>query len=120
MTVSSQHRAFTRSKYFAKKVKLDGHCFDSKREAAVYCELKMLAKAGHINALDVHPRFDLHATGTDGIKRKIGQAILDFRYWDAQEKRRRYIDVKGMDLPLSKWKRAHLEAEYEIKVEIVR
>ena len=120
VSVSSQTRAFTRSKYHAKKVRLDGFTFDSKAEAACYAELKMLANAGHINALDVHPRFDLHAIGTDGIKRKIGQAVLDFRYWCCREKRRRYVDVKGMDLPLSQWKRKHLEAEYNITVEIVK
>lgn len=120
MSLSSQTRAFRRSKYHAQKVKIDGFTFDSKREAAHYAELKLLEKAGHVNAIEVHPRFNLHATGSDGIKRKIGQAILDFRYWDAREKRRRYVDVKGKDLPMSKWKRKHVEAEHGIKVEIVK
>lgn len=118
MTVSSQHRAFTRSKYHAKKVRIDNYCFDSKREAAVYCELKMLAKAGHINALDVHPRFDLHATGTDGIKRKIGQYEADFRYWCCQRKERVILDVKGYMTDLSRWKIRHFEAEYKTPIEI--
>lgn len=108
------------NKYRAQKTRLDGFTFDSKREAAHYMELKLLQRSGHINALDVHPRFDLHATGADGIKRKIGQAVLDFRYWCCREKRRRYVDVKGVDLPLSKWKRNHLKAEYNIDVEIVK
>ena len=108
------------NKYRAQKTRLDGFTFDSKREAAHYAELKLLEKAGHVNAIEVHPRFNLHATGADGIKRKIGQAILDFRYWDAREKRRRYVDVKGKDLPMSKWKRKHVEAEHGIVVEIVK
>lgn len=120
MTVSSQHRAARRSKYYAQKVRIDGHCFDSKREAAHYAELKLLEKAGHVNAIEVHPRFDLHATGTDGVKRKIGQYEADFRYWCCRQKRRIFVDVKGVDLPLSKWKRNHLKAEYNIDVEIVK
>jgi hypothetical protein len=114
----TQTRAFSRSKYFAKKVKLDGQTFDSKRESVVYASLKMLADRGEINALEVHPRFDLHVNDSTGIKRKIGQAVLDFKYWDTRDKRRHYVDVKGMDLPLSKWKRAHIETEYGITVEL--
>ena len=108
------------NKYRAKKCRVDGFCFDSKREAAHYMDLRLLEKAGKVNAIQVHPRFDLHAHGADGVKRKIGQAILDFSYWDCERKERRFVDVKGMDLPLSKWKRTHLEAQYGIKVEIVK
>jgi len=108
------------NKYRAKKCRVDGHCFDSKREAAHYLVLRLLEKAGKVNAIQVHPRFDLHAHGTDGIKRKIGQAEMDFRFWDCERKEWRIQDVKGMDLPLSKWKRAHLEAEHGIKVELVK
>jgi hypothetical protein len=115
-----QLRAFNRSKYFARKVKLDGYCFDSKREAAHYVGLKKLAELGEINALQVHPTFDLHVHGPDGIKRKVGRAEMDFRYWDTRDKGWHVLDVKGMDLPLSKLKRAMVEAEYGITVEVVR
>jgi len=108
------------NKYRAKKVKLDGITFDSKREAAHYMDLRLLERAGKVNAIQVHPRLDLHAHGEDGIKRKIGQAELDFSYWDCERKQRRWIDVKGMDLPLSQWKRKHIEAQYGITVEIVK
>lgn len=117
---SAQTRAFTRSKYFAKRVRIDGHCFDSKREAAHYMDLRLLERAGKVNAINVHPRIDLHAHGADGVKRKIGQAELDFKYWDCERKGWRFVDVKGMDLPLSQWKRKHIQAEYGISVEIVR
>lgn len=36
------------TKYRSKKVTVDGICFDSKKEANRYCELKMLEKAGEI------------------------------------------------------------------------
>lgn len=120
MTVSSQHRAFTRSKYHAKKVKCDGITFDSKREYLHYLVLRDRKQRGEINALEVHPRIDLHATGPDGIKRKIGAYELDFRFWDALKRERRFQDVKGFEVPLSMWKIKHVQAEYGITVEIVK
>jgi hypothetical protein len=101
MTVSSQHRAFTRSKYHAKKVKCDGITFDSKREYLHYLVLRDRQKR-------------------DGIKRKIGAYELDFRFWDALKRERRYQDVKGYAVPLSMWKIKHVQAEYGITVEIVK
>ena len=121
MTASTAQRfAFKRSKYFAKKVKLDGITFDSKLEAKVYGDLKILERAGKINALDVHPRMDLHTTGADGIKRKIGAYELDFRFFCTEAKQRRYVDVKGHQTSLSDWKRKHAMAEYGIVVELWR
>lgn len=119
MTASTAQRfAAKRSKYFAKKVRIDDVTFDSKAEARCYMELKLLAQAGKINALEVHPRVPLHATGADGIKRKIGEYELDFRFWDAERKCRRHVDVKGFQTPLSDWKRRHAQAEYAIEVEL--
>lgn len=109
-----------RSKYRACRVTLDGHSFDSKREAAVYAQLKLLAQAGEINAIEVHPRIDLHTLDASGVKHKIGAYELDFRFWDAREKRRRFVDVKGFQTPLSDWKRKHAIAEYQIDVELWR
>lgn len=108
------------NKYRAKRVKLDGIVFDSKREAAHYRGLKKLAELGEINGLQAHPRYDLHVHGPDGVKRKVGVAEMDFRYFDTRDKEWHVLDVKGYDLPLSKLKRAMVEAEYGIKVEIVR
>jgi len=108
------------NKYRAQKTRLDGFTFDSKREAAHYAELKLLEKAGHVNAIEVHPRFNLHATGSDGIKRKIGQYEADFRYWCCRRKERVIADVKGYFTDLSRWKIRHFEAEYQTSVEIVK
>jgi len=108
------------NKYRAQKTRLDGFTFDSKREAAHYAELKLLEKAGHVNAIEVHPRFNLHATGSDGIKRKIGQYEADFRYWCCRRKERVVCDVKGYFTDLSRWKIRHFEAEYQTSVEIVK
>ena len=51
------------NKYGAIKVTLDGHRFDSKREAAVYAELKLREKIGEIARLTVHPKWRLSHDG---------------------------------------------------------
>lgn len=38
-----------------KRVKIDGHAFDSKREGDRYLELRMLERAGQLRHLVVHP-----------------------------------------------------------------
>ena len=46
-------------KYGSKKVRLDGIVFDSKKEAARYCELKLLQRAGKIQNLELQKTFEL-------------------------------------------------------------
>lgn len=58
-----------------KKHTLDGFTFDSGAERDRYCELKLLLRAGEIQSLEVHPKFDLTVNGT-----KIGIYKPDFRY----------------------------------------
>lgn len=111
---------FRRNKYSAVRVKLDGHSFDSKAEARYYTGLKLLSDRGEINGLQVHPVYHLHVHGKDGIKRKIGKAVMDFLYFDTRDKDWHVVDVKGRDLPMSRHKRKHVEAEYRLKVEVVR
>jgi hypothetical protein len=42
---------------------VDGYTFDSKKEARRYGELKLLARAGRIADLQIHPRFPLDVNG---------------------------------------------------------
>lgn len=104
-----------RAKYGAKKVQIDGIWFDSKREGARYTELKAMQRAGLINALQCHPAFPVGING-----KFICTTVLDFRYFDFKRNDLIYEDVKGKDNPLSQLKRKLVEAEYGIKVEIVR
>lgn len=120
-----------RSKYHAKPTVIDGIRFASKAEARRYQELKMLEKAGEIDDLELQPSFPLHTASTTG---QFGEAIKaaagtrntlvghyrgDFRYLD--RKRGRVVeDVKGMDTPMSRWKRKHVALQYGVVVEIVR
>ena len=99
------------SKYRAIPTKLDGITFDSKREAAHYAVLKLRVKAKLISDLVVHLRYDLCVNGT-----KIGQYEADFTF--IEDGRRKIVDVKGFDTPLSRWKRKHVAAQYGLMVEI--
>ena len=47
------------SKYNAKKTKIDGHTFDSKKEANYYAELKLRLRAGEVRGFCIQPIFIL-------------------------------------------------------------
>lgn len=103
------------SKYFARQVKEDGYTFASQAEYRYYCDLKILLKNKLIEGLIVHPKFTAIVNGT-----KICNIILDFQYFDKETNRLCYVDVKGLDMPISKLKRKLLEALYpEVTVTVV-
>jgi len=64
------------NKFKAKKVRLDGYVFDSKKEAAYYQKLKLRLKAGEITDLEIKPIYELRGYGG----KKICKMIPDFRY----------------------------------------
>lgn len=103
-----------RHKFFAKAVTIDGHRFASKAEGARYVELRLLEKAGEIRGLVLQPRFTLHVGRV-----LIGTYVADFAYEDAAGTRV-VEDVKGLDLPLGRWKRKHFEAQYGQPVRVIR
>jgi len=104
------------NKYGAKKTVVDGITFDSKREAEVYGDLKLLEKAGKISGFTRQRKFNLIVE--DEI---VGAYFADFCFIDHdQDGRLRVIDVKGFDTKLSAWKRKHVKALYGIEVEIIR
>lgn len=104
-----------RNKYGAVKVRLDGFTFDSKREAAVYMQLKLLQGAGKIARLARQVPFVLTANGEP-----IGKYKADFVFDDLEEGRKRVVDVKGFMTPLAQWKLKHMKAEHGVEVEIWR
>ena len=107
-----------RNKYGATRTRVDDITFDSKAEARVYMELKLLVRAGEINALTIKPRLDLHTAGPTGIKRKICTHIPDFKYFDTKAKEWRWVECKGYDHAVGKLKRKWAEAEYGITIEV--
>ena len=48
-----------RSKYFSKKVVIDGIKFDSKKEGEYYQKLKLLEKEGKIKNLELQKEYEL-------------------------------------------------------------
>ena len=102
-------------KYHAQKTYVDGIPFDSKREATRYGELKLLEKAGKINALIIHPAFPIVYRDT-----LICIVFLDFKYHDEARGEAVYEDTKGYDNDLSRLKRKLVCAFYGITVEVVK
>ena len=68
-------------KYGAKKVKIDGIVFDSKKEATRYCEFKLMQRAGQIKNLELQKPFELipsqrePSTMSKTGKEKLGRVI---------------------------------------------
>jgi len=114
-------------KYKARKTTVAGITFDSAKEAARYLQLAMMAEAGAIVELKVHPVFKLTAGGRPVMysprtklgKRRQASYEADFSYRYAGSWERIVEDVKGFDTQLSRLKRAMLEAEFGITVQIV-
>lgn len=104
-----------RSKYGAKKTKVDGITFDSKREAVRYQELCLLQKAGEIRNLKLQVPFCLNSSGGS----HVGFYVADFTY---EEKDAMGLwckiteDVKGVKTDLYRWKARHMLAQYGISI----
>lgn len=111
-------------KYFAKKTEVDGITFDSQKEARRYQELRLLERAGEITRLKVQPEFPLEVNGRPVLIRSKGypngrraKYVADFKYMRGTENV--VEDVKGFDTPVSRLKRAIVEAEYEIEIQVI-
>lgn len=113
-----------RSKYRNVRCEVDGQMFDSKAEARRWQELRLLEKAGKIDALQRQVRFPLQAKSYDAIiygeSDKVGTYVADFDYWDLEQNQRVTEDVKGMVTELARWKLKHFAAQYGREVQIVR
>lgn len=101
------------SKYKAVKTEVDGIRFASKKEAARYCELKMLAKGGCIRGLRLQPEFEIQPSYKKNGKtvRKIVYKA-DFQYFDLQSRKWIVEDVKGVKTPVYKLKKKLVEYKY--------
>ena len=68
-------------KYNNKKVKIDGHTFDSIGESRRYQELKLLEGAGEISDLKLQPKFELQPTfRKNGKTHRAITYTTDFQY----------------------------------------
>lgn len=100
-------------KYNASKVVIDGHRFDSQREARRYETLKQLEAAGKIAQLELQPRFELQPAFRyrGEAVRKI-EYVADFRYLDYERGGLAVEDVKGMKTDVYRLKRKLFLAKY--------
>lgn len=104
-------------KYHAKPTTVDGIRFASQLEARYYGDLLILAKAGKVECVELQPRYPLNVRVGDTLF-LLGEYRADFRFYDMTTGALRVVDCKGLDTPLSKWKRKHTEAQYGITVEL--
>ena len=99
------------SKYHSKKVAIDGHVFDSKKEADRYCELRLLERAGEISNLRLQPRYLLQPAFTcDGNAYRKIEYVADFEY--VENGRTVVEDVKGMRTEVYKIKKKLFLMQY--------
>ena len=95
-----------RSKYRANKVSVDGHTFDSQKEADYYCELKIRLKSGEINGFCLQPIFIL----APGLKYKADFIIFN------KDNSTEVIDVKGFKTKEYIDKKKVFEDKYNLKI----
>lgn len=72
----------TKSKYKAQTTTIDGHKFDSKKEAMYYLKLKDRVAKGEITDLELQPKYLLQESykAKDGSTVRAIHYIADFRY----------------------------------------
>lgn len=97
------------SKYRAVKTTVDNITFDSKREAARYCELKLLLRAEKIRNLEIQPKFNFRLDGD-----RIFTYRADFAYFDNDE--RIIEDVKGVRTPVYRLKKKIIEKAFNVRI----
>lgn len=110
-----------RSKYGSRKIEIDGHVFDSKKEAEYYQQLKLRKMAGEIKDFELQPEFVLQ----EGFK-KNGKTyreikyLADFKviYPDGSIE---IIDIKGMETQVFRLKHKLFEYKYpELELKVVK
>lgn len=99
------------SKYGNKKISEDGYTFDSLAEHRRYKELCLLRKAGEIDQLVIHPRWNLDINGC-----LICTYIADFAYNDKTIGQAIVEDVKGVRTAVYKIKKKLMWAIYKINI----
>lgn len=95
-----------KSKYRAYKVSVDGHTFDSQKEADYYSQLKLRLQAKEINGFCLQPTFIL----APGLKYKADFIIFNT---DGSSE---VIDVKGFKTKEYIAKKKVFEDKYNLKI----
>jgi hypothetical protein len=109
------------SKFNNIKVDIDGHTFDSKKEAEFYGQLKIKKNAGLIKDFQMQVRYDIIVNSI-----MIGKYFLDFLI-ENNDGSIEYIDINGKDSNTNKFiktgvfalKKRLVEAIYGINISMV-
>lgn len=90
----------------ARKVHLDGHVFDSEKEAERYSNLVLHQRAGLISGLEVHPKFTIQEEFIHPSIGKVQEVTweADFRYRQVETGFVVIEDYKGYEYPVFKLK----------------
>ena len=114
-----------KNKYRAIPEIVDGIRFASGREAKRYRELKLLERGMWISGLELQPKYKLGTADAPILLRsercpngRRAAYFADFRYRNSDGETV-IEDVKGIDNPLSKLKRAIVEAQYRVKIVLI-
>lgn len=110
--------AITYNKYHNKKIIVDGHKFDSKKEASYYNQLKLLQRAGLIRDLELQKSFILQPSFklNNKTRREITYKA-DFTYFSTEDDKIHVIDVKGFKTDVYNIKKKMFEYKYGIEIE---
>ena len=87
--------------------------FHSKRERSHWAMLRLRVGIGEIAILQRQTSYPISIDGT-----KVGTYKADFTYMENGQLN--VEDVKGIDTPLSRFKRKCVEAQYGVEIRIVR
>lgn len=96
----------SKSKYRANKVSIDGHTFDSQKEADFYCELKIKLQAKEIKGFCLQPIFML----APSLKYKPDFIIFN------KDGSTEVVDVKGFKTKEYIAKKKVFEDKYNLKI----
>ncbi len=95
-----------KSKYRANKASVDGHTFDSQKEADYYCELKLKLQAKEINGFCLQPTFIL----APSLKYKADFIVFH------KDGSTEVIDVKGFKTKEYIAKKKVFEDKFNLKI----
>ena len=111
-------KVIKRSKYYSKKVVIDGIKFDSKKEGEYYQKLKILLKQGIIQDLELQKEYLLQESfKINGKTRRKITYRADFSYISTEDNKLHVVDVKGFKTDLYKLKKKLFEKKYNIEIE---
>lgn len=106
------------NKYHNKKVIVNGHKFDSIKEANYYNQLRLLQRAGLIRDLELQKTFILQPSFklNNKTRRNITYKA-DFTYFSNEDNKIHVIDVKGFKTDVYNIKKKMFEYKYGIEIE---